>query len=99
MEIGKRIKELRIASGLTQKELAVKLSIGQATISEWEQGKYEPTASALRQLAIFFDISADYLLEIKEYDGTERKTTTKNVSFNANVHNNFGIINNQYKPK
>lgn len=69
MNIGRTIKDLRKANNLTQKELAIALSVGQSTVSEWEKGTYEPTASALRQIAIYFDISADYLLEIEE---TER---------------------------
>ncbi|MDE6474341.1 MAG: helix-turn-helix domain-containing protein [Clostridia bacterium] len=71
MEIGQIIKELRIKNKLTQQALAKNLSIGQSTICEWEKGDYEPTASAIKQLAIFFDVSAGYLLGLEEYDGTK----------------------------
>ena len=47
MSIGEKITELRKEKELTQTELAEKLQIGQSTVSEWEHGVYEPTASAI----------------------------------------------------
>ena len=64
--IGTKIKELRKEKKLTQKELAEKLKIGQASISEWEKDLYEPTASAIKSLALFFNVSADYLLGLEK---------------------------------
>lgn len=52
MSIGEKITELRKEKELTQTELAEKLQIGQSTVSEWEHGNYEPTASAIRQLSL-----------------------------------------------
>jgi transcriptional regulator with XRE-family HTH domain len=73
MSFSKTIKELRRDKELTQRELAAKLDIGQATVSQWENGNYEPSASAIRQLAIFFDVTADYLLELEDYGGNKIK--------------------------
>jgi transcriptional regulator with XRE-family HTH domain len=39
---GARLREMREKAGLTQKELAEKTGIGQASISSWEQGLREP---------------------------------------------------------
>ncbi|MDQ3549857.1 MAG: helix-turn-helix transcriptional regulator [Chloroflexota bacterium] len=50
----KTIKQLREASGMTQYELAVRLSVTPTTISAWERGQYEPRASQLRKLAETF---------------------------------------------
>ena len=71
MSLEKQITELRREKALTQKELAEKLDIGQATISQWENGLYEPSASAIRQLAIFFDVTADYLLDLEDDFGNK----------------------------
>ncbi len=71
MSLAKQITELRREKALTQKELAEKLDIGQATISQWENGLYEPSASAIRQLAIFFDVTADYLLDLEDDFGNK----------------------------
>ncbi len=81
MNIGNKIKELRKSNNLTQLQLSKELSVGQSTISEWEKGEYEPTASALRQIALFFDVSADYLLEINEIDGRKIENKTYNITF------------------
>ncbi|MGN1235724.1 MAG: helix-turn-helix domain-containing protein [Christensenellaceae bacterium] len=57
-----RMKELRKESGLTQKELAQNLKIGQSSIVGYEQGTREPIASTLIAYANFFHVSVDYLL-------------------------------------
>lgn len=46
-----RIKEIRIALGMTQSELAVKMGVSQATIGMWETGARMPRASKLQKLA------------------------------------------------
>ena len=66
MSIGEKITELRKEKERTQTELAEKLQIGQSTVSEWEHGVYEPTASAIRQLSLFFEVAWDYLLELED---------------------------------
>ncbi len=63
---GEKIKELRISNGWTQKELASKIEQAQSTIVYWEQNKQEPNISSLKKLCQLFDVSADYLLEIKD---------------------------------
>ena len=56
------LKNLRIESGLTQKDLAQKLNIGQSTIVGYEKGEREATATNLTKYANFFNLSVDYLL-------------------------------------
>ena len=64
-----RIKELRKSKKITQKELASHLGIADSTLSYWEQGRYEPDISALRQLSKFFNVSIDYIIgEIASID-------------------------------
>lgn len=57
-----RIKELRAEKGILQADLAKLLKIGQATISNWENGRTEPDQDALREMSKFFDVSIDYIL-------------------------------------
>lgn len=47
--------------------LAVYLNVSLGTISSYEKDQNIPDASALRQLADFFDVSCDYLLERTRY--------------------------------
>ena len=64
MDFGKILKELRTEKQLSQQQLARLLNSSQSAIAKWELGKTEPTASAIVSVALFFDVSCDYLLEI-----------------------------------
>lgn len=57
-----RIKELRQSKKLRQSDLAVELQVSQATLSNWESGRYEPDFDALKKMSDFFQVSVDYLL-------------------------------------
>lgn len=57
-----RIKMLREQEGLKQSDLAVLLNVSQATLSNWECGRYEPDQDSLKILSKRFDVSIDYLL-------------------------------------
>ena len=87
--IGNRIKELRKEKNLTQKQLAQSLNIAQSSISEWEKNAYEPTATAIKIIAIFFNVSADYLLGLE--DDLGNKTYITNSFNNFNNSGNFKL--------
>ncbi|BCS80621.1 helix-turn-helix domain-containing protein [Anaerocellum diazotrophicum] len=59
-----RLKELREKANLTQNELAEKLGIGRATLSNYELGVRKPDIDTLQKIAMYFDVSSDYLLGI-----------------------------------
>lgn len=66
------LKRLRIDADKTQKQLSQELSIGQATVSQWESGVSKPTADALIALSKYYGVSADFILGIsrdKEGEG------------------------------
>ncbi|KTF20943.1 helix-turn-helix domain-containing protein [Streptococcus gordonii] len=57
-----RLKELRQKAKVTQKELAVSINSSQQNIALYEQGKRKPKYETLEKLAVFFNVSTDYLL-------------------------------------
>ena len=63
MSFGERLRSLIDEQGLTQKELAGKLSIAPSTLSSYVQDAREPDFATLKALATFFGVSTDYLLE------------------------------------
>jgi len=63
---GEKLKELRKEKGLSQKALAEQLGYNQSMICFWERGTNEPTESAIRKTALFFKVSADYLLGLTD---------------------------------
>lgn len=58
-----RLKELRKKRGVSQVKLAMDLNTNQNTISRYETGEREADYKTLIQLANYFDVSIDYLLE------------------------------------
>lgn len=62
MDLGSRIKELRIRNSYTQEELAQKLSVTPQAISRWECGVSLPDISMIPLLTKTLVVSADELL-------------------------------------
>ena len=66
MNFGKILKELRTEKNLSQQQQSILLGVSQSAIAKWELGNTEPIASAIVKVALFFDVSCDYLLGIKD---------------------------------
>lgn len=66
MNIGSRIRELRILNNLTQSQLAQLVFVSQDTISLWERGKSLPSLQDLIELVRVFNVSSDYLLGLED---------------------------------
>lgn len=62
MKIGHRIRESRERKALSQAELARRLGVSQPTVSDWENGKTEPSVDNLRTLAIELDVWFEWLV-------------------------------------
>lgn len=61
---GEKLRGLREDRDLTQSRLAEKLNMTQRKISYIENDKCEPSLDDLRAFCNFFNVSADYFLEI-----------------------------------
>ena len=59
-EIGKKIKILRKTRGLTQQQLADKLNVKRATISNYEIGRRSPHIKELEDIAEALGVNLDY---------------------------------------
>lgn len=60
---GKRLKELRIEKGFSQQKLGEILGFCNQTISFWESGSREPDLDTLLDIAHYFEVSLEDLLE------------------------------------
>lgn len=65
VDFGKRLKELRKQSGMTQQQLADKLGITKSVVSYYELSERTPSPDVLKDLALIFRVNADYLLGIE----------------------------------
>ena len=62
-----RLKELRISDNFTLHGIAKLLNVSHVSYLRWEQGKTQPSIENIILLCSIFDVSADYLLGIKDF--------------------------------
>jgi len=72
MNIGKKIKDLRIAKGITQETLAQKLGVSAQAVSRWENNAAMPDISLLPALSIYFGVRIDDFFELSDEAQQER---------------------------
>ncbi|MGT2716202.1 helix-turn-helix domain-containing protein [Streptococcus respiraculi] len=58
----KRLKDLRLKAGLTQRQVANDFKTSPQSYAQWEKGLRKPSSESLEKLAQYFDVSTDYLL-------------------------------------
>ena len=63
---GKQLKELRIAHGLSQRELGDVFGFSNQAVSFWESGRSDPDLDMLVAIAKYFNVSTDELLGLKD---------------------------------
>ena len=61
--VSMRLKQLRKEKNISQLKLAIDLNMNQNTVSRYETGEREADYAALIQIADYFQVSIDYLLE------------------------------------
>lgn len=66
MDFNERLKELRLAKGCKQKEVAAHLGLTTKAYCFYELGQREPSIESIKKLCAFFDVSSDYLLGITD---------------------------------
>ena len=59
--IGSRIKKLRTAKGITQKELAEILHKSESAVRMWELEKSEPDVETLKSITDYFNVDMNYI--------------------------------------
>lgn len=87
-----RIRELRIARGLKQSDLAAHLPCNKNHVGNLERGEREPTGKILVALSDYFNVSIDYLLyreNMPYHDSTETLKAEKDRPINKEtIHGN-----------
>lgn len=80
MKLSRKLKELRIANGLTQENIAKELSVSRTLITKIESGNARPTDENLRKYSSLFNVSYE---ELKTYDDNYSLTSLdkKKISF------------------
>lgn len=66
MTFDQKLVTLRKQAGLSQEQLAEKLSVSRQAVSKWETGDTLPDTAKVIQLSRLFDVTIDYLLKEEE---------------------------------
>lgn len=66
IDMGKRLKTLRIEYKYTQKQLAKRVGIAPSAISSYEAGIRYPSYEVLIKLSSIYHVTTDYLLGLNE---------------------------------
>lgn len=67
MDMGKRLKELRLKKGVTQEEVGKVINVTKPTIMKYEKGLVENLKrSSIEKLAKYFEVAPSYLMCLDE---------------------------------
>ncbi len=64
--LNEKIKNLRLSYRLNQVELGKALGVTKQCVSNWENDNIQPSVDMLVKIARYFNVSADYLLDLSE---------------------------------
>ena len=64
-DFGLRLKELRKARQLSQKDAAARLNVGRSTLSGYERNTITPSIEQLTRMAILYNTSLDYMMGLE----------------------------------
>lgn len=67
VELGKKLRERREQLHLTQRQVAEVLKVSQPVYQRFERGIFECSYAQLVALCKLYDLSADYLLGLRDY--------------------------------
>ena len=76
--VGERIKSLRKANDMTQKEFAELIGVSRSTLAGYETNKIEPSLNVITRMANKFDLSPAYFLR-NNIVALPNNNTTENI--------------------
>lgn len=66
-KFSERLKELRQEKNISTRTLASAIGVSNSIISKWEKGQRTPSIDNLYSLAVYFGVSADFLIGLSDY--------------------------------
>lgn len=89
-----RLKNLRKEAGLTQRQIAEKLQVGQNSYSNWEKGKRTPIQPTIEKLSEILNTSTDYLLGKTDIPDRDLEIDIDNAIDNSVAYDGTPITDN-----
>ncbi|MDD7740714.1 MAG: helix-turn-helix domain-containing protein [Fusicatenibacter sp.] len=72
IQLGKKIRELRLKKSVTQEQLASVLGISSQAVSKWENDLAMPDIQILPELSVYFGVTIDELFNLSKEDHYDR---------------------------
>lgn len=91
MDIGKKIRTLRLQKNIPQNDLAQILGVSKSTMSNYERNYSTPDPDLLVKIADYFNVSIDYLFDYELYN-----TDLTKESFDYNRKNNGSLSKDEW---
>lgn len=61
-----RLKQLLNEKSISKRALAKEIGVSAMSVSDWSNGKVQPTAENIYLVATYFDVSSDFLLGLED---------------------------------
>jgi len=71
--VGERVEWLRTQRGVSKKDMADVLGIDKANYGRYEKNMFAFKHEMLVVLALYFDVTTDFILGLEDYDGKKIK--------------------------
>jgi len=92
IDIGSRIRSLRLSNSMTQEQLAGRLGVSAQAVSKWESGTNMPDIQLLPDLSVIFGITIDELFAMTDECRMER---IENMLYNVRYLTEEQFRNNE----
>lgn len=86
MNLGDRIKQLRLEKNISQKDLAKHFNIARSTLSQYESNLRSPSDEMKLKISEYFNVSLDYLLGKTDKKNFDKNNVTDKI--NETIKNN-----------
>jgi transcriptional regulator with XRE-family HTH domain len=85
-----KLKLLRISKGLSQEKLAKRINVTKSMISAYENSVRLPSYDVLTKIALFFNVSIDYLFGFDDRQFLDTTDLTENqIAILSNIIDEF----------
>lgn len=106
-DLGLLLKKLRIKAGLSQQALGDKISRDKGIISRYENNYQTPPFETMRDFAVIFNVSMDYLAGMEKQDILSLRGMTDeqtdiiihlaDIFRTHNIRNKYGFSSEEYE--
>ncbi len=70
-KFAERLSELLKTNNMSKRAFAQQINVSAMSVSDWSTGKVQPTAENIYLVAVYFKVSADYLLGLEDELGVK----------------------------